>query len=384
VISWHRPGKSGAGISFSNSHCAPDGIATDRITACRGRLIPSSGGRLGYVLTALALIGMPVLLLSGCGSKDSSAPANAGTVIKIDGSSTVFPIAEAVAEEFQLEQRGAVRVTVGLSGTGGGFKKLCRGDADLSNASRPILVQEMETCRAAGVSYMELPIAFDAITVAVNPQNDWVDTLTIEDHKKIWEPAAQGVITRWNQVRPEWPDEPLMLFGPGADSGTFDYFTEAIVGEAKSSRGDYTASEDDNVLVQGVEHNKYALGYFGLAYYASHKERMRAVAIEGPGGNAVLPDLATVTDGSYQPLSRPLFIYVSEVAARRPEVRTFIEFYLTEGSKLAAEVEFVPLPAEASRIALQHFQENRLGTVFGGVPEVGVTIQELLEREAKP
>jgi len=323
------------------------------------------------------------LSLSGCGDDQSGTGRNAVSVIRIDGSSTVFPIAEAVAEEFQLAGNNRVRVTVGLSGTGGGFKKLCRGDTDISNASRPILAEEMEKCRAAGIKYLELPIAFDAITVVVNPSNDWVKTLTIADLKKMWEPAAQGQITSWKQVRPEWPDTRLMLFGPGADSGTFDYFTEAVAHKAKASRGDYTASEDDNVLVQGVENNKNALGYFGYAYYASHKDRMRAVAIEREDGSAVLPSIETVVDGSYQPLSRPLFIYVSEAAVQRPEVRKFIEFYLTEGAQLAQEVGFVPLPQKASQVALDHFRNNRLGTVFGGVPEVGVTIDDLLEREAK-
>jgi phosphate transport system substrate-binding protein len=331
-------------------------------------------------LTILALAAQLTLVLAGCG-KQNGAGRDA-PVIRIDGSSTVFPIAEAVAEEFQISQRGAVRVTVGLSGTGGGFKKLCRGDIDVSNASRPILKEEMEMCRAAGINFIELPVAFDAITVVVNPKNDWVSSLTIEDLKKMWEPGAQGRITRWNQVRPEWPDAALMLFGPGADSGTFDYFTEAVSGEAKSSRGDYTASEDDNVLVQGVEHNKNALGYFGFAYYIGHKERMRAVPIENPAGTQVLPSNTTVVDGSYQPLSRPLFIYVSEKSAQRPEVREFIEYYLSEGPALAADVGFVALPEHAAKTALQHFKDNRLGTVFGGVPEVGVTIEELLEREA--
>lgn len=325
------------------------------------------------------------ILLSACGGDSSGNridPSEA-PVIKIDGSSTVFPIAEAVAEEFQLAERGAARVTVGLSGTGGGFKKLCRGDTDVANASRPILTEEMEACRASGIQYLELPVAFDAITVVVNPKNDWIKSITIEDLKKIWEPAAQGVILRWNQVRPEWPDVPLMLFGPGADSGTFDYFTEAVVGKAKSSRGDYTASEDDNVLVQGVEHNTNALGYFGFAYYISHRERMRAVPIEQENGPAVLPTIDTVTNGTYQPLSRPLFIYPSAAAAQRPEVQRLLQFYLTEGGKLAAEVGFVPLPPEASAAALEHFKNNRVGTVFGGVPEVGVRIEELLVREAR-
>jgi phosphate transport system substrate-binding protein len=322
--------------------------------------------------------------LVGCGKQEGSARMGADTpVIRIDGSSTVFPIAEAVAEEFQMEERGAVRVTVGLSGTGGGFKKLCRGEIDISNASRPILEEEMASCRAAGISFMELPVAFDAITVVVNPKNDWVKSVTIDDLKKMWAPAAQGQISRWNQVRPEWPDAPLMLFGPGADSGTFDYFTEAVMGKAKSSRGDYTASEDDNVLVQGVEHNKNALGYFGYAHYASHKERMRPIPIEKADGTQTLPSHESVTDGSYQPLSRPLFIYVSDKSAQRPEVRKLIEFYLTEGPALAAQVGFVALPEHAAQMSLQHFKDGRLGTVFGGVPEVGVTIDDLLKREAK-
>lgn len=322
--------------------------------------------------------------LIGCGKQDGSTRMGRDTpVVRIDGSSTVFPIAEAVAEEFQLEERGAVRVTVGLSGTGGGFKKLCRGDIDISNASRPILEEEIAMCRATGIGFIELPVAFDAITVVANPKNDWVKSVTIADLKKIWEPGAQGQITRWNQVRPEWPDAPLMLFGPGADSGTFDYFTEAVVGKAKSSRGDYTASEDDNVLVQGVEHNKNALGYFGFAHYASHKERMRAIPIEKEDGTQTLPSNATVLDGSYQPLSRPLFIYVSDKSAQRPEVRKLIEFYLKEGPGLAEQVGFVSLPEHAAQMSLKHFNDGRLGTVFGGVPEVGVTIDDLMKREAK-
>jgi phosphate transport system substrate-binding protein len=309
--------------------------------------------------------------------------AGAQSVIKIDGSSTVFPIAEAVAEEFQISKRGKVRVTVGIAGTGGGFKRFCRGETDISNASRPILKEEMEVCRAAGIKYLELPIAFDALTVVVNPQNTWVKTLTIADLKKMWEPGAQGRITKWNQVRAEWPAQNLMLFGPGADSGTFDYFTEAVNGKAKASRGDFTASEDDNVLVQGVENNKNALGYFGYAYYVAHKDKMRAVEIENGKGKAIGPSLEAVVDGSYQPLSRPLFIYVRDTAAQRPEVQEFVQFYLGQGANLVKEVGYVPLPAQAYKTAQQHFNDRKLGTVFGGVPEVGVTIESLLAREGK-
>lgn len=305
------------------------------------------------------------------------------STVKIDGSSTVFPIAEAVAEEFQISKRGKVRVTVGIAGTGGGFKRFCRGETDIANASRPILKEEMESCRQAGIKYLELPVAFDALTVVVNPNNTWVKSLTVADLKKMWEPSAQGRVTRWNQVRAEWPNEPLVLFGPGADSGTFDYFTEAVNGKSKASRGDFAASEDDNVIVQGVENNKNALGYFGYAYYLSNKERIRAVPVVNKAGKAVMPSIEAVNDGTYEPLSRPLFIYVSEAAAQRAEVREFINFYLTEGAELAKEVGYVPLPEQAYQIALKHFKDKKLGTVFGGVPEVGTTIAELLVREGK-
>jgi len=309
--------------------------------------------------------------------------AAAQSVIKIDGSSTVFPIAEAVAEEFQISKKGKVRVTVGIAGTGGGFKRFCRGETDISNASRPILKEEMEICRAAGIKYMELPIAFDALTVVINPANTWVKSLTVADLKKMWEPAAQGRVSQWAQVRSEYPAQPLMLFGPGADSGTFDYFTEAVNGKAKASRGDFTASEDDNTLVQGVENNKNALGYFGFAYYTAHKDKLKAVPIDNGKGKQVLPSLEAVIDGSYQPLSRPLFIYVRDTAATRPEVAEFIKFYLTEGANLAKEVGYVPLPPQAYTTALGHFNSKKMGTVFGGVPEVGVTIESLLAREGK-
>ena len=310
--------------------------------------------------------------------------ADAQAAIKIDGSSTVFPIAEAVAEEFQIQKRGKVRVTVGVSGTGGGFKKFCRGETDMANASRPISVEEMETCRKAGIKYMEIPVAFDALTVVINPKNNWVKdgVLTIADLKKMWEPSAQGRITQWKQVRAEWPAERLMLFGPGADSGTFDYFTEAVMGKAKSSRGDFTASEDDNTLVQGVENNKSALGYFGFAYYAAHKDKLKAVKIDG-GKGPVAPTVENVINGTYSPLSRPLFIYVRESSASRPEVREFVQFIMTQGADLVSEVGYVPLPKNAYQLAWKHFNDKKLGTVFGGHAKVGITIDQLLALEAK-
>lgn len=324
----------------------------------------------------------PTLIL-GWAVLTASHGAAAQSIVKMDGSSTVFPIAEAVAEEFQLEQRGKVRITVGIAGTGGGFKRFCRGEADIANASRPISQGEMEACRKAGIKYIELPVAFDALTVVVNPQNTWVKALSPAELKKIWEPAAQGRITRWNQVRADYPDEPLMLFGPGADSGTFDYFTEAVNGKSKASRTDFQASEDDNVIVQGVSTNKGAIGYFGYAYYVGNKERVRAVPIQNRRGELVAPSLETVIDGSYEPLSRPLFIYVSQRSAQRPEVKAFIRFFLTEGGELAQEVGYVPLSQKAYRLALEHFEAAKLGTVYGGVLEVGVTIEDLLVREGK-
>jgi phosphate transport system substrate-binding protein len=304
-------------------------------------------------------------------------------VIQIDGSSTVFPITEAVAEEFQKAKKGKVKVTVGIAGTGGGFKKFCRGETAISAASRPILKAEMEACKQSGVQFFELPVAYDALTVIVNPKNDWVKTLTVPDLKKMWEPGAQGKVSTWNQVRSAWPNNPLKLFGPGADSGTFDYFTEAIVGRAKSSRGDFTASEDDNVLVQGVANDRNALGYFGFAYYIENQKKLKAAAIDG-GKGAVLPSAKTVEDGTYQPLSRPIFIYVSKKSFdSRPEVKEFVEYYLKEGPALIKQVKYVPLPQTAYGLNMDHLKKGKVGTVFGGEAEVGVKIEELLKREAK-
>ena len=305
-------------------------------------------------------------------------------IVKIDGSSTVFPVTEAVAEEFQIAKRQQrYRVTVGISGTGGGFKKFCRGEIDISNASRPILKKEMDDCRAAGVEYFELPVAFDALTVVVHPKNSFIKQLTVAEMKKMWEPAAQGKVMTWKQVNPAWPDQPLKLFGPGADSGTFDYFTEAVVGKSKSSRGDFTASEDDNVLVQGVSRDIHGLGYFGFAYYVENQDKLKAVPIVNEKGRPVVPSMEAVEKGIYSPLSRPIFIYVNAKSLDKPEVKQFIEYYLEHGAALAKEVKYVPLPASAYRTALQHIQKGKKGTVFGGIAEVGVTIEELLKREAK-
>jgi len=305
-----------------------------------------------------------------------------GKVIKIDGSSTVYPITEAVAEEFQKAKRGAIKVTVGISGTGGGFKKFCRGETDISDASRPIVKKEIEACKEAGIDYIELPIAYDGIAVMVNPKNNWVTSMSPGDLKKIWEPAAEKRITKWNQVNPKWSDIPLNLYGPGVDSGTFDYFTEAIVGKSRSSRGDFTASEDDNVLVQGIATDRGSLGFFGYAYYAENTDKLKIVPIDA-GKGPITPSEKTIMDGTYQPLSRPIFIYVNKKAAERPEVKEFVEFYLKNASKLVKQVKYVPLPDRAYKLAEERFAKRMTGTVFGGEPKIGIKIEELLKLEEK-
>lgn len=321
------------------------------------------------------------VLATSCLAIFASA-AHADQIVRVDGSSTVYPITEAVAEDFQKSTKGAVKVTVGISGTGGGFKKFCRGETDVSDASRPILRKEMDDCAKAGIRYYELPIAFDALTVVVNPKNKTVQ-MTIDQLKKIWEPAAQGKITNWKQVDAAFGDVPLKLFGPGSDSGTFDYFTEAINGKSKASRGDYTASEDDNVLVQGVSRDAGGIGYFGYSYYIENKSKLKAIAVVNSKGTPVLPSEQAVIDGSYNPLSRPLFIYVNEKSLDKPEVRQFVDFYLKNAMKLVAEVKIVPLPAKAYADDMDRLAKKKPGTVFGGEADVGATIEELMSREAK-
>ncbi|OGA24732.1 MAG: protein sphX [Betaproteobacteria bacterium RIFCSPLOWO2_02_FULL_67_26] len=326
---------------------------------------------LGVAAAVAALLGAPAI----------SAQAQ---TVKIDGSSTVYPISEAVAEEFQKSKQGKIKVTVGISGTGGGFKKFCRGETDISDASRPITAKEMKACAETGIKYVELPVAFDALTVVVNPKNTWIKEFKVEELKKMWEPGAQGKVTSWKQVNPSWPDRALKLFGPGADSGTFDYFTDAINGKEKASRGDFTASEDDNVLVQGVSRDVGGIGYFGLAYYVENKDKLKAVPIVNKGSSkAVMPSLETVMDGTYQPLARPIFIYVSDKSMARPEVKEFVEYYLAHGAKLSKEVGYVPLGKQHYDLALKNFKARKLGTGFGGKAEVGVKLDDLLHREAK-
>lgn len=290
------------------------------------------------------------LIISACGNKKEnkdSATNEAGSLtgtIKIDGSSTVFPITEAVAEEFRAVEP-EVQVTIGVSGTGGGFKKFSRGETNLSNASRPIKEKEIAACAENNITYLELEVAYDGLAVLVNPENTWVDNFTVEELKKIWEPDAQGKIMKWNQIRPEWPNEELHLFGPGVASGTYDYFTEAVVGKSGSSRGDFTASEDDHVLVQGIAGDKYSLGFFGLAYYAESKDKLTLIGVNN-GTEVVKPTLETVRNGTYSPLSRPLFIYVNSTSVKSPEVVAFVHYYLDNAAVLSEDVGYIPLPEE--------------------------------------
>ncbi len=314
-----------------------------------------------------------------------AAVANAagGETIKIDGSSTVFPVSEAVAEEFQAATK--IKVTVGISGTGGGFKKFVRGETDISNASRPILKEEIEQAKTNGIEYIELPICFDALTIVVHPSNPMTE-ITTADLKKMWEPAAQEKVTKWKQINDAWPDEKLTLFGAGSDSGTFDYFTEAINGKSKASRGDFTASEDDNTLVQGVSGDKHALGYIPFAYYEPNKAKLKALAVINSakeGAKAVGPAPENVLNGSYTPLSRPLFIYVNKKSADKPQVKQYVEFLLKNVAALATEVKYLPLPEQAYKLASERFSKRETGSVFGGVPEVGITVEEILKRELK-
>ncbi|TVQ45653.1 MAG: PstS family phosphate ABC transporter substrate-binding protein [Gloeocapsa sp. DLM2.Bin57] len=299
----------------------------------------------------------------------------ADNVIDIDGSSTVYPITAAIQQAFEQEA-GDLQVSVSFSGTGGGFRKFCAGETDINGASRPISNQEMETCRANGIGYIEIPVAFDALTIVVNPNNDWVDNITTEELKTIWETSAQGRITNWQQVNPAWKDEGLLLFAPGVDSGTYDYFNEAIL-NANTSRSDIVASEDDDILVQGVNQSLGGLGYFGLSYYFLNQDKLKALSVNG-----VAPTRENVENNTYQPLSRPLFIYVNiQSAQKNPQFRRFIDFYLKNATRIIEQVGYIPLPEEAYHIGFVRFTQGKVGTVFNGVPEPNLTILEVLQRE---
>jgi phosphate transport system substrate-binding protein len=291
-----------------------------------------------FALTPLALVA------AGCGGGDDQQAEGTGLsgMVTIDGSSTVFPISEAMAEEFQIANPG-VRVTVGISGTGGGFKKFCAGETDISDASRSIKPSEADLCAENGIEPIEIPVAWDGLTVVRNSSNDWATCMTVDELARLWRPGS--TIRNWSDIRAEWPSEKIVLYGPDTDSGTFDYFTEAIVGKEDASRDDYTASADDNVLVVGVEGDAGSLGYFGFAYYEASADRLGAVAVDS-GDGCILPARETIENGAYTPLSRPMFIYVKPDALARPQVRAFVEFYLDNATALVPEVGYVPLAAE--------------------------------------
>jgi phosphate transport system substrate-binding protein len=323
-------------------------------------------------------ISLALLLAAGCQKQ--------ATLVKVDGSSTVFPITEAVAEEFQKADQN-VKVTVGISGTGGGFKKFCAGETDISDASRPIKPSEVELCTKNGIEYVELPVAYDGLAVVINPKNTWAESITTEELKKMWEPEAQGKVKKWSDVRKGWPDKELLLFGAGVDSGTYDYFTEAIVHKEHSSRGDFTSSEDDNVLVQGVANDERALGFFGYAYFEENKDKLKVVRVDDGkkenGDGPIAPSMESVRNGTYQPLSRPIFIYISKKALAREEVANFVKFYLANSEKLVREVGYIPLPSRAYTLAQQRVDAGVTGSLFGGKgSQVGVSIEALLEKES--
>jgi len=329
-----------------------------------------------------------ILALGAVLASSLARPAPAASVdgtIAIDGSSTVYPISEAVGEEFQKSNPG-VRVTIGIAGSGGGFKRFCAGELDISDASRPIKEPEVQACKAKGIEYIELPIAYDGLAVMVNKANTAVDCMTVAELKTLWEPEAQGKVTKWSQVRAGLPDKEVHLFGPGVDSGTYDYFTEAVVGKSHSSRGDYQSSEDDNVLVQGIANDPAALGFFGLAYYEENADKLKLIGIDDGkpdnGAGCIEPSAETVEKGTYQPLSRPLFIYVKKSVAGTPMVQAFVKFYLQNAAKLVKEVGYIPFPAEAYAMVQHRFDAGTTGSLFGQGSQVGMTITQLLAKES--
>ena len=337
---------------------------------------------------SLRYIAVAVLALAAgsCGQSNSTGTEGAPAgLITLDGSSTVFPIAEAMAEEFGKANPNIRTPTVGISGTGGGFQKFCRGETDISDASRPIRPAEIEACQKAGIEYIEVPIAYDGIAIVVNPKNTWANEITVEELKTLWAPEAQGKVTRWNQVRASWPNREIRLFGAGVDSGTYDYFTEATVGKEGASRGDFTSSEDDNVIVQGVTSDELALGFLPLAYVEENRERLKIVPVDDGkpdnGAGPIGPSAETVRSGTYQPLSRPLFIYVARPAADRPEVQQFVEMFFSRAD-LIKEVGYIELTPQIYELARRHFADRRIGTAFGeGGSQVGMTLEALLAKE---
>ena len=306
----------------------------------------------------LVMFGAFVLIIGCGGNKTSDNKSSLEGIVKVDGSSTVFPITEAVAEEFG-KVHPKVRVTVGISGTGGGFKKYVMGEIDINDASRLIKSKEIKKAKENKIDYIELPVAYDGLSVVLNNDNDFVDYLTVDELNSIWK--AESTIKTWKDLRPEWPDQKIKLYGPGTDSGTFDYFKEAIIGKKNNIRSDFTKSEDDNVLVQGVSGSKYAMGFFGYAYYAENQSKLKVAPIDG-GNGAVIPTPETINNGSYTPLSRPIFIYVNPESTKRNEVDVFVEFYLENSSQLSSEVGYIPLPSNLLEKAKNRYKNKVTGS----------------------
>jgi phosphate transport system substrate-binding protein len=330
-------------------------------------------------------LGLSVIALALSATQNSLTQAQQQkALLKIDGSSTVYPITQAAAKAFQQTRDGkSTQIAVAFSGTSGGFRKFCSGETDISNASRPILKKEMEACRKNQVAYIEIPVAFDALTVVVNPKNTWASSINLTELIKMWEPAAQGKIKTWQQVRASWPNRPLKLFGPGSDSGTFDYFTEAVMGKVDASRTDYVSSEDDEVIAKGVMNDPNAIGYFGYSYFAKHKDKLKPVAIDS-GKGSVLPSPQTAQKNQYQPLSRPLFIYINLRSTQTKEgVRKFVNFYLDNAEKIVKGVNYIPLHPESYHQAKVHYYRGKVGTVFGGQQVQNLTLRELLRKQAQ-
>ena len=322
-----------------------------------------------WIIGLLAL----VLVTTGCNFSKGGTD-----IIDLDGSSTVFPIAEAMVEEFGKQSDGGARVVVGISGTGGGFKKFCNGETDVNNASRPIKAREVALCAEEGIEFVEVPIALDGLTVAVHQENHFAQCITVDELHTMWSPEAEDEVTRWNQVRPTWPDERMQLYGPGVDSGTFDYFTDVINGEAQASRGDFISNERDDVLIQGIAGGKFSLGYFGYSFFAENEDILNSVAVDS-GNGCVSPTDQTINDGSYSPLSRPLFIYIRKSAEMPPIFDQFVEFVVNaDRANLIQEVGYVPLADEIYELALARFGKGLTGTLFGGENPAEGSVLEVL------
>ena len=334
----------------------------------RNWILSRSPGRKAWGAAFFCATGFLFIATGACGAETTD----------IDGSSTVFPISEAMVEDWGKSIGGSARLVIGISGTGGGFKKFCNGETDINDASRPIKAIEEEKCAEAGVEFIELPVAIDGLTVAVHPDNDFAQCLTIDELHTMWKPEAEGEVNRWNQVRPEWPDVKLRLYGPGVDSGTFDYFTETVNGEAQASRGDFTSSERDNVLVQGIAGDRSSLGYFGYSFFVENQDILKMVAIDGGDGCVYATD-ETINNATYAPLSRPLFIYVAKEAWEQQDVKDFVSYYVSyDRSELLKELGFVPFPKAVHDLVLDRFERGLTGTLFGGEGPQKGTVEEIL------